>query len=63
MVSGATRAPRCFFPAHFSRRRSRLGQANFNTNITLYKLHILNTFENDFRHYDIFQNKLKTTTS
>ena len=52
-----------FFRAHFSMRRSRLGQANFHTNITLYKLHILNTFENDLRYDDVFQNILKTTTS
>ena len=58
MESGAALALRYFFPAHFSMRRSRLGQPTFHTNITLHKLHILNTFENDFRHDDIIQNKL-----
>ena len=64
MVSGATRAPRCFFfPAHFSMRRCRLEKANFHTNITLYNLHILNMFENGFRYDDVLQNILKTTTT
>ena len=52
-----------FFPAHFSMRRCRLEKANYHTNITLYKLHILNTFENDFRYDHVFQNILKKTTS
>ena len=44
-----------FFPAHFSMRRCRLEKANYHTNITLYKLHILNTFHklmnNSLRKY------------